>query len=89
MQKRAFKNTHSCWSEKIGNILINNEEVVVDGWMEKYVDNIVTGETDLIDVFMGEVAIIETRKQNYLGFVISSEKTIWPILMHLKGNKLE
>ena len=64
-----------CKSMLVGNNCkdVINNELFVDGWVEEYVENPETGETDLIDKYMGEVPIGKTKEQKYLGFVISSE----------------
>ena len=49
-----------------------NNEVFVDGWKEDYIENIETGEINLVDNYIGEVPIEEVKEQKYLGFVISS-----------------
>ena len=64
-----------CKSMLVGNNCkdVINNELFVDGWVEEYVENPETGETDLIDKYMGEVPIGKTKEQKYLDFVISSE----------------
>jgi hypothetical protein len=50
-----------------------NNELLVDGWKETFVDNIETGECDLVDEYIGEIPIGETEEQKYLGFILSSK----------------
>ena len=52
---------------------IINTELLVDNWSEDYVKNIETGETELVEEYLGEVPIGQTKEYKYLGFVISSE----------------
>jgi hypothetical protein len=51
---------------------IINNKLFVDGWKEDYIENIETGEINLVDNYIGEVPIEEVKEQKYLGFVISS-----------------
>ena len=44
----------------------------MDSWSVEYVDNLNTGDYDLIETFVGKVAIENTAKHKYLGFVISN-----------------
>ena len=43
------------------------------GWKKEYVESIETGDTQLIDKYLGEVSIGRTTEPKYLGFIISSE----------------
>ena len=49
-----------------------NSDLVVDSWSVDYVDNLNTGDYDLIDTHDGQVTMEETDKHKYLGFVISN-----------------
>ena len=49
-----------------------NNELFVDGWKEDYIENIETGEINLMDSYIGQVPIEDVKDQKYLGFVISS-----------------
>ena len=64
-----------CKSMIVGKNLKNviNNELLVDGWKETFIDNIETGETDLVDEFIGEIPIGETGEQKYLGFILSGK----------------
>ena len=48
-----------CKSMIVGKNLKNviNNELLVDGWKETFIDNIETGETDLVDDYIGEIPI--------------------------------
>jgi hypothetical protein len=48
-----------------------NTELKVDYWNEDYVENEETGDSDLVEQYMGEVTIGKTKEQKYLGFVLS------------------
>ena len=62
-----------CKSMIVGKNIKNaiNNELLVDGWKETFVDNIETGECDLVDEYIGEIPIGETEEQTYLGFILS------------------
>ena len=64
-----------CKSMIVGKNIKNaiNNELLVDGWKETFVDNIETGECDLVDEYIGEIPIEETEEQKYLGFILSSK----------------
>ena len=64
-----------CKSMIVGKNIKNaiNNELLVDGWKETFVDNIETGECDLVDEYIGEIPIGETEEQKYLGFILSSK----------------
>ena len=64
-----------CKSMIVGKNLNNaiNNELLVDVWKETFIDNIETGETDLVDEYIGEIPIGETGEQKYLGFILSSK----------------
>ena len=47
-------------------------DLVVDNWSVEYVDNLDTGDYDLIETYVGKVKIENTDKHKYLGFVISN-----------------
>ena len=49
-----------------------HNKLFVDGWKEEYVENLESGEMDLVEKYIGEVALEEVTEQKYLGFVISS-----------------
>ena len=49
-----------------------NSDLVVDSWTAEYVDNLNTGDYDIIETFDGKVPIENTDKHKYLGFVISN-----------------
>ena len=48
-----------------------NNPLTVDKWNVKHVENIETGDSDLIETYEGRVEIEKTEKQKYLGFVLS------------------
>ena len=49
-----------------------NSDLVVDSWSVDYVDNLNTGDYDLIETHDGQVTMEKTDKHKYLGFVISN-----------------
>ena len=49
-----------------------NSQLMVDSWKVDYKDNLVTGEADLIETYDGQIPIMQTDEQKYLGFVLSS-----------------
>jgi hypothetical protein len=49
-----------------------NSDLVVDSWSVDYVDNLNTGDYDLIETHDGQVNMEKTDKHKYLGFVISN-----------------
>ena len=50
-----------------------NNELLVDSWSEEYVQNKETGETELVEQYLGEVPIGQVKEYKYLGFVISCQ----------------
>ena len=75
-----------CKSMLIGgkaNNLINSD-LKVDCWKEEYVESIETGETQLIDKYLGEVSIEKTTEHKYLGFIVSSEGNNMANIMAMK-----
>ena len=48
-----------------------NNPLTVDKWNVKHVENIETGDSDLIETYEGGVEIEKTDNQKYLGFVLS------------------
>ena len=55
---------------QLENVISN--KLFVDAWKEEYVENSESGEMDLVEKYIGEVALEEVSEQKYLGFVISS-----------------
>ena len=62
-----------CKSMLVGKNIENvlNSDLMVDDWDIKYEDNIETGESDLIETYLGQIPIKKTEEQKYLGFVLS------------------
>ena len=56
--------------KNVKNIL--NSDLVVDNWDVEYVDNLDTGDYDLVETYEGQVSIEQTEQHRYLGFVISN-----------------
>ena len=54
--------------KNVKNIL--NSDLVVDNWDVEYVDNLDTGDYDLVETYEGQVSIEQTGQHRYLGFVI-------------------
>ena len=46
--------------------------IYVDNWSEEYIENNLTGETDLEEKFEGKIKVEQVQQQKYLGFVLSS-----------------
>ena len=57
---------------------IINNPLLVDKWKTPHEDSSVSGKSELVETYEGLVAIDDTTKQKYLGFIISS-----------KGNNME
>ena len=55
-----------------------NSLLLLDKWKTTHEDNKFSGESELVETYEGLIAIDETTKQKYLGFIISS-----------KGNNME
>ena len=55
--------------KKPENVL--NSQLTVDDWKVEHKDNDLTGESDLVETFQGQVPIGKTDNQKYLGFTIS------------------
>ena len=49
-----------------------NTNLVVDSWKVEYVDNLETGDYDLVETHHGKIDIEKTETHKYLGFVLSS-----------------
>ena len=49
-----------------------DSDLAVDSWDVEYVDNLDTGDYDLVETFVGQTPIEETDKHKYLGFVLSN-----------------
>ena len=49
-----------------------NSPLYVDKWTVEHQDNLVTGDTDLVETFAGQVEMAVTKEQKYLGFILSS-----------------
>ena len=56
--------------EDHGNIL--NHSLSVDKWSVEHREVKTTGDTELVETFIGQVEIGKCTEQKYLGFVISS-----------------
>ena len=54
-----------------------NNELFVDTWNVKYVENKNTGEDDLVEQYGGQIPISRTNEQRYLGFVLSIMEIKW------------
>ena len=50
---------------------VQNRQLTVDDWKVEHKDNDITGESDLVETFQGQVPIGKTDNQKYLGFTIS------------------
>ena len=46
--------------------------VYVDKWTVEHQDNFVTGHTDLVEKYAGQVMMSKSDEQKYLGFILSS-----------------
>ena len=63
-----------CTTMLVGKQLENvlNSPLYVDKWTVEHQDNLVTGDTDLVEKFAGQVVMAVTKEQKYLGFILSS-----------------
>ena len=63
-----------CKTMLVGKNLKNviNSGLLVDKWSVNYVENIQTGETELVESYTGQTEIENVTEQKYLGFVLSS-----------------
>ena len=63
-----------CTTMLVGKQLENvlNSPLYVDKWTVEHQDNLVTGDTDLVETFAGQVEMAVTKEQKYLGFILSS-----------------
>ena len=63
-----------CKSMLVGKSKENvvNNNLAVDNWIVNHVENKKTGDTDLVEIFGGQVDIDKVDEYTYLGFVISS-----------------
>ena len=70
----------------VGNDTRNviNNELFVDTWNVKYVDNKDTGEDNLVELYGGQIPIGKTDEQKYLGFVLSSKGDNMANINHMK-----
>ena len=55
-----------------GQEYFRSNPIYVDSWSEKYIENKLTGETELVEKFEGKIKVEEVQQQKYLGFVLSS-----------------
>ena len=56
--------------KNVENIL--NSDLYVDKWKVEHRDNFVTGDTDLVETYAGQVKMGKSVEQKYLGFILSS-----------------
>jgi hypothetical protein len=56
--------------KNVENIL--NSDLYVDKWKVEHRDNFVTGDTDLVETYAGQVKMSKSVEQKYLGFILSS-----------------
>ena len=63
-----------CKTMIVGKNLKNviNSGLLVDKWSVNYVENIQTGEAELVESYTGQTEIENVTEQKYLGFVLSS-----------------
>ena len=63
-----------CKNMLVGKNLKNdiNSGLLVDNWSVNYVENIQTGEAELVESYTGQTEIENVTEQKYLGFVLSS-----------------
>ena len=63
-----------CKTMLVGKNLKNviNSGLLVDKWSVNYVENIQTGEAELVESYTGQTEIENVTEQKYLGFVLSS-----------------
>jgi hypothetical protein len=49
-----------------------SSDLFVDKWTVEHRDNFVTGDTDLVETYSGQVKMSKSDEQKYLGFILSS-----------------
>jgi hypothetical protein len=49
-----------------------SSDLYVDKWTVEHRDNFVTGDTDLVETYSGQVKMSNSDEQKYLGFILSS-----------------
>ena len=49
-----------------------SSDLYVDKWTVEHQDNFVTGDTDLVEKYAGQVMMSKSDEQKYLGFILSS-----------------
>ena len=49
------------------------KDIYVDGWKENEVENVKTGEVEVLDEFIGDVKMEEMEEEKYLGSWILSK----------------
>ena len=47
-------------------------ELFVDNWKVEYEDDAISGQTEIVERFCGQIPMAQTDEQKYLGFVLSS-----------------
>ena len=72
-EKRLQYGVNKCKSMLVGKnqVGVINSPLTVDKWSVSHVDNITTGESNLVEIYDGEVNIEQVEEQKYLGFILS------------------
>lgn len=65
-----------------------NSKLVVDNWITEHVENMNTGEYDLIEQYEGRIKIDKTENQKYLGFLLSYKGDNMKNITNLKNKSI-
>ena len=67
---------------------VHNNQLSVDNWNIKHVENKNTGELELVEEYEGRILIEETEKQKYLGFILSCKGDNMINIKNLKNKSI-
>ena len=67
---------------------VHNNQLSVDNWNMKHVENKNTGELELVEEYEGRILIEETEKQKYLGFILSCKGDNMINIKNLKNKSI-
>ena len=72
--------------KNVENVL--NSDLYVDKWEVEHRDNFVTGDTDLVETYAGQVKMGKIVEQKCLGFILSSTRDNMANIQMLKKNSI-
>ena len=68
--------------------IVLNSQLAVDSWKTEHIENLKTGETDLVEKYEGKIKIDKTESQKYLGFILSSKGDNMKNITNLKNKSI-